>query len=207
MTKATTGICQANRHLINQDPWKTKKANNREETESIDLQRIVAILLQVSESPRTANELGLTRREILKLVKTGYFEWKRVVFLTEKGREMVKWLLKGGKEDEVEFFEAVKQETFRRMANRGNRITAGIRMLRPIHIHIMRKIMNGQVVFYADIERKALKELVKWELVKRIGSHDTLVLTRLGREFLICFDEASNSVRPIINQKEVMREG
>lgn len=188
--------------------FNTIDVNKQEDREILDLQRIIAILLQVGERPRTVDELGLTRKDVLTLIKTGYFEWKRVIFLTERGRELERWLLEGRKEDEINLFEALKREALRRMAERGNRITIGMKMLGPIHIHILRKLKDRQPVFYADLEKKALKALIRWGLVKSVGDHDILDLTRLGQEFLKCFEEASHSIKPTIcfrggDEKEV----
>ncbi len=170
---------------------------------TIDLQRIIAILLQVSERPKTRGELGLTREDVLELVKTGYFEWKHVIFPTERGREIVKWLLKGGREEELELFEAVKQDTIERMLKRGNRMITSIKMLAPIHIHIMQKIKEGQMVFYEDVERRAVKELTRWGLVKNVSRNGFPCLTRLAQELLTCFEEASRAIRLITCSKEV----
>jgi hypothetical protein len=173
---------------------------------SIDLQRILSILLQVGERPRTINELGLTREDALELVRTGYLEWKRVVYPTERGREIARWLLKAGKEDEVSFFETVKREAEVKLASRGNKFSLGIKAIRPIHIHVMKKIREGQQIFHEDIENRALKQLIKWELVKKAGSCGIIALTRLGQEFLTCFEQAATSIRPITYVKEVMEK-
>ena len=142
------------------------KADKRE-LEHVDLQQIVSILLQVSERPRTIDELGLTRQDALKLVETGYFEWKRVIYPTEKGRELAKWLL----------------------------------------VHVMKKLKDNQPVFQDDVERKALKQLIKWGLAKRVGSYGIPSLTRLGQEFLTCFEGAAKKLKPIVRVREVMEEG
>lgn len=182
------------------------KADKRE-LEHVDLQQIVSILLQVSERPRTIDELGLTRQDALKLVETGYFEWKRVIYPTEKGRELAKWLLRGREEDEIGFFEAVKREAIIKLASSGNRVVAGMEMLEPIHVHVMRKLKDNQPVFQDDVERKALKQLIKWGLAKRVGSYGIPSLTRLGQEFLTCFEGAAKKLKPIVRVREVMEEG
>lgn len=87
--------------------------------DKLDLKRVIAILLQVSEKSKALDELGLTREDAVKLVETGYFEWKRVIFPTEGGYELAKWILQGRKEDEFEFFEAIKQEVLRKIMEKG----------------------------------------------------------------------------------------
>lgn len=165
--------------------------------DKLNLKRIVAILLQVSEKPKTLDELGLTREDAIKLVETGYFVWKRVIFPTESGYELAKWLLQGGKEDEFEYFETVKQVTLRKMIDRGNKAIAGVRVLKPIHVHVMQKLRDGQPIFYADVEKRAVKELIRWGLVKRVGVYNVLDLTKLGQEFLACFEDVCRSIKPV----------
>lgn len=174
----------------------SKELSRQEEVEPTDLQRVIAILLQVGERPMTTGELGLTRQDALKLVRTGYFEWKRVLFPSERGREVFKWLLRVRKEDELTFFEMIKEEALRMLAQSGNKVTASIKMLQPIHIHVMRKIKNGLPVFYADAEKRALKELIRWELAKKFSIYGIPDLTRLGREVLKYFEEASRNASP-----------
>ncbi|MEM0011184.1 MAG: hypothetical protein QXW39_09940 [Candidatus Bathyarchaeia archaeon] len=175
-------------------------------TDKPNLKHIIALLLQVSRKPKTLDELGLTREDARILVETGYFEWKRVIFPTESGYELVKWLLRGEKEEEFEFFEAVKQEALRKVIEKGNRAIAGIRMLEPIHLHVLQKLRNRQPVFYADIEKKVVKELVRWGLVKKVGVYNILDLTRLGQEFLTCFEEAYRNIKPAIRLGEVIEK-
>ena len=175
---------------------------------AVDIQRILTILLQVYERPKTLDELGLKRQDVLEFLKTGYFEWKRVLYPTEMGYELARWLLDRRKDDGIEVFKIVKQEALRRMTEKGNKIMVGMKLLQPIHIHIMEKIQAGQPVYCQDVEKKPLKDLLKWELLKRVGKYEALALTKLGKELLECFDDASKTIRPKLqgNGKEVMKE-
>ncbi|GBC71297.1 hypothetical protein HRbin02_01077 [Candidatus Calditenuaceae archaeon HR02] len=84
-----------------------------------------------------------------------------------------------------------------------------MKLLGPAHIHVMEKIRGGQAVFHKDVERKLLKDLLKWELLKKVGSDGTLALTRLGDGLLTCYSEASKAMRPKLHShvEGVMPEG
>ncbi len=56
------------------------------------------------------------------------------------------------------------------------------------------------------LRKKVVKELVRWGLVKKVGVYNILDLTRLGQEFLTCFEEAYRNIKPAVRLGEVIEK-